>query len=68
MSMKAGLRVGFFVLLKEVVAFQRKEEWHKLMTQCMKADFSWEISVQQYEALYQMAKRTALGKSSYMTS
>ena len=51
-----------------LTAFRRKEEWHKLMTRCMKADFSWEISVQQYEALYQMAKRTALNKSSHMTS
>ena len=65
---KYGADALLAALNRALTAFRSKEEWHKLMTQCMKADFSWEISVQQYEALYQMAKRTALGKSSYMSS
>ncbi len=55
-------------LNRALTAFQRKEEWRRLMTRSMKTDFSWKKSVKQYEALYQMANRTALNKSSYMTS
>jgi len=49
-------------LHRALIAFRRKEEWRKLMRRCMKANFSWHTSVQQYEALYEMAKRKALDK------
>jgi len=47
-------------LKRALAAFQRKDEWRKLMTRAMKADFSWGESLPKYEALYEMAKREAL--------
>ena len=49
---------------RALIAFQQKEEWRRLMERCMKADFSWRTTVQQYETLYQKAKQIGFRKSS----
>jgi len=47
-------------LRRALAAFQKKDQWHKLMVRAMQADFSWKTSLHKYEALYAMARWKAL--------
>ena len=38
---------------RAVEAFQDKDEWRKLMSRAMKQDFSWYVSAEKYEQLYE---------------
>jgi starch synthase len=48
-------------LKRAMRAFQRKEKWQKLMIRAMEADFSWKNAIPKYTALYELARRKALG-------
>jgi starch synthase len=43
-------------LNRALEAYHRKKEWYMLMIRAMKADFSWQVSLPKYEALYKMAQ------------
>ncbi len=44
-------------LRRALRAWQQKDRWQQLMQRVVKADFSWEPSLTQYESLYEMATR-----------
>lgn len=48
-------------LRRALAAFQRKEEWHKLMRRVMRTDFSWKSSISKYASLYEMAQHKVIG-------
>ena len=50
---------------KAVALFQEAEAWNKLVTDGMKADFSWDRSAQRYLELYHtvIEKRAQMGKT-----
>jgi starch synthase len=44
-------------LRRALSAWQQKDRWQQLMQRVVKANFSWEPSLPQYESLYEMAMR-----------
>ena len=43
----------FGQIVRAIELYKNKKLWKQLMTNCMKADFSWEFSAREYERLYQ---------------
>ena len=44
---------------RAAAAYQKKAAWRKLMVRAMKADFSWDVSAQKYQEMYQKAVQKA---------
>lgn len=43
-------------LVRALEAFKGKDLWYRLVARCIKANFSWEKSLPEYEALYRVAQ------------
>lgn len=46
-------------LKRAAAAYRKKAAWRKLMVRAMKADFSWDVSAQKYQEMYQKAVQKA---------